>query len=89
MQAPDGLTLYSPHGRSQTEDLNLLADCIANSKADLFNDNGQIIWIHEGKRIGVGTKVLAEIIAKHVVTAWPVNHRGQLEGQYRPHEPRK
>jgi hypothetical protein len=76
MQAPDGFTLYSPRGRSQSEDLDLLAECIANSKANLFNQDGSAIWIEGGNRTGVGTKVLADIIAKHVVTARPVQHGG-------------
>ena len=84
MQAPDGLTLYKPRGRTQSEDLDLLAECIANSKADLFNEDGSVIWIDAGKRIGVGTKVLAEIIAKYVVTAWPVNRGDKWTVEFRP-----
>src|SRR5258707_192533 len=87
MQTPDGFTLYSPHGRSQTEDLNLLAECVANSKADLFTQDGSPIWIDGGNCTGVGTKVLAEIIAKHVVTARPVQQGSSWKVEFRPLRP--
>src|SRR4051812_26033886 len=88
MQTPDGLTLYNPRGRDRLEDLNQLADCIANSSACLFNDGGgSVVWIHGGKRIDVALDVLATIVAKYIVTARPVNHGGKWTVAFDPVRP--
>ena len=47
-----------------------------------------LIWVHEGKRIGVGLEVLAEIIAKYLVTARPEeDHEGKCTVVFDPVRP--
>ena len=48
MITADGRQVYIPRNRDSVEDLCCLADCIAGSKADLFNDGGRIILLRAG-----------------------------------------
>jgi len=72
--APDGRKIYTPRGQNPSEDLNLLADAIAASNADLFAKDGLVVWLNDaGKLVGVNADTLHEVIAKHVVTKGLVN----------------
>ena len=65
----------------------MLAEAIAKS-ANLFNQGGRLVWLHEGELRPVRGNVLGDLIRMHVVTKHPV-HRG-AEGwgvEYRPFEP--
>jgi hypothetical protein len=87
MKLPEGKTLYAPRGRDQLGDQNTLADAIAASDANLLNDGGNALWIHEGKRIDVGLETLTEIVAKYLVTARPVDHGGKWTVAFDPVRP--
>jgi hypothetical protein len=69
------------------EDLNLLADCIAGSNADLFGQGDCIFWIAAGKRVPVNPNVLWEISTKYVVTKHPRETTNGWDVEFRPHEP--
>ena len=52
----------------------MLAEAIAKS-ANLFNQGGRLVWLHEGELRPVRGNVLGDLIRMHVVTKHPV-HRG-------------
>jgi hypothetical protein len=85
--APGGRSIYIPRGRNPLEDLNILADCIAASDADLFNQDEGAIWITAGKRVPVNPNTLREICKKYVVTKHPRETAGGWEVAFRPYEP--
>jgi hypothetical protein len=88
MITADGRQVYIPRNRDSVEDLCCLADCIAGSKADLFNDGGRIILLGAAERVEVnGTDLLSKIIMKVVVTKHPVNRADKWEVEYRPYQP--
>jgi hypothetical protein len=77
-------------GRDPYEDLNSLADAVADS-AEIFNHDGCLVWLNAGALIPVSGTVLREIITKHVVTQRLVNHGTAEEPNwtlvYSPYEP--
>ena len=48
------------------------------SDADLLNDGGAAVWIHDGRRIQIGMEALREIIVEFIVTARLVEHGGNV-----------
>jgi hypothetical protein len=67
--------LYRPRGRDPIEDLCLLADCIAASDADLFDQGGgRTVGIDNGMVVGVNPAILLGIITRHIAIKVPVNH---------------
>jgi hypothetical protein len=86
--APDGRQVYNPRGRDPTEDLNLLADAIAGSPADLFAQGSQIMWLKDtGELVGASRDVLLEIITKYIVTKHLVSHGDRWQVEYHPYVP--
>jgi hypothetical protein len=83
----NGRSVYLPRGRDQTEDLNTLADCIAASSADLFNQDGCLIWITAGGCVQVNLERLRELVPKYVATKHLRKTAGVFEVEYRPYEP--
>jgi hypothetical protein len=64
----------------------LLAEAIAKS-ANLFNQGGRLVWLHEGE-LRPREDVLGELIRRHVVTKHPVHRGAKGWGvEYRPFEP--
>jgi hypothetical protein len=59
--------------RRWDEDLNALADAVAES-AEIFNQDGRLVWLNAGKLIPVSRIILREIITTHVVTKNLINH---------------
>jgi hypothetical protein len=49
-------------------DLNALVTAIVESDADLYNQNGALVWLTGGKLVPVSGAVLGEIIRTFVVT---------------------
>src|SRR4051812_10697352 len=84
--APNGCVVFLPRGRNPREDLSMLADCIAGSNADIFDDQGCLIWIDGGKRVPVTPEVLREICRQHVVTKHPQESEDGWDIEYRPYE---
>jgi hypothetical protein len=84
----NGRKIYIPIGREPREDLCILSDCIAESRADLFNDQNEcVIWIAAGRRVNVGPDILREVCRLYVVTK---HVREIAEGfvvEYRPLDP--
>ena len=60
-------------GRDPYEDLNSLADAIAQT-GEVFDHNGQLVWLNAGSLIPVSGAVLRGIIGRRVVTRRLVNH---------------
>jgi hypothetical protein len=84
--------LYRPRGRNQIEDLNILADCIAASDADLFDQGGgRVVGIDQGTVVGVTPAILLGIIAKNVAIKVPVNHGTESQPDWKveiqPYQP--
>src|SRR5262245_54448333 len=72
--APDGRRLHLWHGQDLDEDTSRLAEAIAEAtRTELFNVNGSLFWLTEGRLVAVGKDVLREIIRKHVVSLRLVN----------------
>ena len=83
----NGRVLYVPRGHDKTEDLCILADCIASSNADLFSQDDCAILIAAGERVQVIPDILREICLAYVITK---HARETAEGwvvEYRPYEP--
>jgi hypothetical protein len=87
MDKLNGRKVYIPRGRDKQEDLNILADCIAASDADLFNDNDCLIWIAAGGRVPVTPEILRGICTKYVVTKHARETPDGWKVEYRPVEP--
>jgi hypothetical protein len=45
-----------------------VADAVADSGAELFNQGGRLVWLNAGTLVQVNKTVLLEIITKHVAT---------------------
>jgi len=58
---------------SWNRDLNSLADAVAET-GEIFDHNGQLVWLNEGKLIPVSGAILRRIIGRRVVTRRLVNH---------------
>jgi hypothetical protein len=59
-------------GQNPRDDLNALADAIAQSP-DIFSLNGKLVWLKNGQLLTVSATILAEIIATRVVTVHLTN----------------
>ena len=79
----NGRIVFLPRGRDQREDLNILADAIAASDADLFEG----IWITAGKCISITPDVLRKICTKYVVTKHARETADGWKVEYWPYEP--
>jgi hypothetical protein len=79
--------LYVPRGRDPVEDLNILADCIAASDADLFEQNGAVVLLDRGVPVRVNPATLRETIMKHVVTKGLVSRADKWQVEYSPCQP--
>jgi hypothetical protein len=74
----------SPRDYQQWEkDLNGLADAIA-ATAPIFNHNGGLVWLKDGKLIPVAGAVLNEITREYLVTPRLVNRDGTWTCEYLP-----
>jgi hypothetical protein len=62
---------------------NTVADALAEY-VDLFDRDGVLIWIKEGKPVRVTPPVLAEIIPKHLATKRLVNREDKIAVEYIP-----
>ncbi len=82
-----GRKVYLPLGRDPVEDACILADCIACSSADLFDQDTCVIWIAAGRCVPVDPEVLREISKLFVVTKHPRETADGWNVEYRPHEP--
>jgi hypothetical protein len=60
--------VYAPRGRNAEDDL---ADCILRA-AKIFQMEGQLAWIIDGKRVPVFRDVVVELRRRFVVTEHPV-----------------
>ena len=83
----NGRRLYLPRGRDPREDLCILADTIATSEADLFNQDGHPIWITAGKCVSIIPAVLRDICTRYVATKHPRETANGWEVEYRAYEP--
>jgi hypothetical protein len=79
--------LYVPRGRDPVEDLNILADCIAASDADLFEQNGAVVLLDKGRPVMVTPAILRETIKTHVKIKQMVNHGTVWKVEYSPCQP--
>jgi hypothetical protein len=83
----NGRRVYLPIGRDRSEDACILADCIAGGNADLFDQDGSVMWVAAGRCVPVNPEVLREICKLFVVTKHPrENANGLWEVEYRPYE---
>src|SRR5262245_21010626 len=55
-------------GRGVVKDIDLLADALVASDADLFSQDGGLVWLVDGKLIGVTPAILRDIFARYIVT---------------------
>jgi len=69
------------------EDINTLADVVAQSDADLFNQNDRLVWLDEGSLVPVNRDILLELIPKHVSVKKLVNRDGRWECELCPFVP--
>ena len=87
--ALDGRRLFIWRGQDLVEDLNRLADAVAEKAgAELFNLNGTLMGLNDGQFVSVNRNSLREIIARHLASIRWVN-RGTIdmprwEGEYHP-----
>jgi hypothetical protein len=66
---PDDRKKFIWHGRNRTEDINKLADTIAEAAiAELFNLAKELVTIDAGQLVPVNKDMLREIIARHVAS---------------------
>jgi hypothetical protein len=79
--------VYNPRGKNAEDDL---AACILQA-APIFQMDGQVVWIIDGKRAPVFRDVVYELCRRFIVTARPVNHGTEAEPdwvvEYRPFVP--
>jgi hypothetical protein len=81
-------------GQNPRDDLNALADAIAQSP-DIFSLNGKLVWLKNGQLLTVSATILAEIIATRVVTVHltiaehPINQTGPQSSALSNHQPKK
>jgi hypothetical protein len=61
-----------------------LADVVAQSDADLFNQNDRLVWLNEGSLVPVNRDILLELIPKHVSVKKLVNRDGRWERELCP-----
>jgi len=74
----NGRTLHLWRGRNPAEDTVELAQAIAKSPAELFNDKGQLVYPNGGHLSPVSKERLLAFITEHIVTRRVVN-RGTAE----------
>jgi hypothetical protein len=73
--SPDGRRIFLWHGRNSVDDANRLADAIAEAAAEeLFELNGQLVWLNNGRPVPVRMDALREIIARHIASVRLVRH---------------
>jgi hypothetical protein len=79
--------VYAPRGRNAEDDL---AACIL-AAAKIFQMDGQLVWITDGKRVPVFRGTVVELCRRFIVTAHPVNRGTEAEPnwvvEYRAFEP--
>jgi hypothetical protein len=85
----DGRRMFEWHAQGPRDygqwekDVNGLADAIA-ATAPIFNHNGGLVWLKDGKLIPVALVMLNEIIREHIVTPRLVNRDGTWTCEYLP-----
>jgi hypothetical protein len=62
---------------------NIVADALAEY-VDLFNQDGTLLWLTDGKTTRVTPNVLAEIIPKHLATKRLVSREDKMVVEYIP-----
>lgn len=65
------------------KDINSLADAVAEA-APIYNHDGMLVWLNDGKLIPVAGVVLHKIIQRYVVTPQLVNNNGTWTCKYLP-----
>jgi hypothetical protein len=65
------------------KDINSLADAVSEA-APIYNHDGMLVWLKDGKLIQVAGNVLHEIIRQYVVTPQLVNNNGIWTCDYLP-----
>jgi hypothetical protein len=63
----NGRAVCNLRGKDPKEDLNALADAIAQSP-NIFILNDRLVWLHNGKLVPLSGNTLPEFIAANVVT---------------------
>ena len=64
MNAPDGRRIFIWHGRNPVEDTHRFTDTIAElAIAELFELNGNLVWLDKGRLVPVIKDTLRKIIA--------------------------
>jgi hypothetical protein len=63
--------------------INTVADALAEY-VDLFDQDGALIWVKEGKPVRVTPPVLAEIIPRHLATKHLVTRGDKMVVEYFP-----
>jgi hypothetical protein len=75
--APDGRRIFVWRGRDLTEDTNRLTEAVAEAcVVKLFEVNGSLVWLRDGRPVAVNRPILLEIITTLIAGVRLVNHRG-------------
>ena len=83
-RAPDGRVLVQLCN-DPIADARTLADAVVESNADLFNRDGTLVQLRDGKLVAGGRDILLEVLDKHVaVKRVRTNGDGRVEVAYGP-----
>jgi hypothetical protein len=83
-RAPDGRVLVQPCNDPMI-DARALADALVEANCHLFNRDGTLVLLRDGKLVSVGREVLLDVLDKHVaVKRVATNGDGRVEVAYGP-----
>src|SRR5262245_28365707 len=81
MEKLNGRRLHLWRGRDVKQDTAALCDALA-ATTELFNDNGTLVRLDQGKLVPVNLAALRDFIAKHIAGVRLVNRGGTWQREF-------
>jgi hypothetical protein len=79
----DNKQIYTPRG-DPVADIVQLTDAIAALHLDLWNKNGQLVWLNAGELVPVNADILSRLIQQHILVKHLIDRGGRWSAEIGP-----